>query len=226
MESPFPVHPIYIVCDESKSMEGVAIESINHALPEIHKAIACDPIVNDKVRISVISFSDSAEVLLPLSIMTDVVDFPGLVVKGGTNYGSAFTCLKQTIQDDIIALKAQKDVIVNRPIVFFISGSEPTDANWQAAHNVVADKNWSFSPHIIAFGVGGAQAETIRQVATIVDKSGSFYAYHVNDDTNPGSVLWEILKEIFFYMLGGRRHVDEGGFEFPAHGSGFIKLNE
>ena len=214
MEGPFPVHPIYIVCDESKSMEGVAIESINHALPRIHKAIAEDPIVNDKVRICVISFSDSAEVLLPLSKMTDIVDFPGLVVKGGTNYGSAFTCLEQTIQDDIIDLKAQKDVRVIRPIVFFISGSEPTDANWQTAHSVVADKNWSFSPHIIAFGVGGAQAETMRQVATIVNKSGSFYAYHVTDDTSPGSLLWEILKALFGYMLGARviRDIDEGPF--------------
>ena len=226
MEGPFPVHPIYIVCDESKSMEGVAIESINHALPKIHKAIACDPIVNDKVRIGVISFSDSAEVLLPLSKTTDVVDFPDLMVKSGTNYGSAFTCLKQTIQDDIIALKAQKDVIVNRPIVFFISGSEPTDANWQAAHNVVADKNWSFSPHIIAFGVGTAHAETIRQVATKVDKAGKNFAYLVDDNADPGSVLWEILKEIFRYMLGARIQPDEGGMGLPIAGDGFILLND
>ena len=129
----FQVVPFYIVCDESQSMEGPKLDACNKALPEIHKAIATDPIVNDKVRIGVISFSDTAEVLLPLSKMTDVVDFPGLVVKGGTNYGNAFSCLKSTLQSEISALKASGDR-VNRPIVFFISDGEPTDTNWPVQH--------------------------------------------------------------------------------------------
>lgn len=226
MEGPFPVHPIYIVCDESKSMEGAAIESINYALPEIHRAIACDPVCNDKVRVGLISFSNSAEVLLPLSIMSDILDFPGLVAKDGTNYGNAFTCVKKAIHDDITALIAQRDVIVNRPIVFFISGSEPTDTNWQAAHNVVADKNWPFSPHIIAIGFGGAQTETIRGVATNVDKAGNFFAYHLVDDANPGSVLLEIFRELFRYLLSARliRTADEGPFgpRLDGHNSRLI----
>jgi len=224
MEGPFPVHPFYIVCDESKSMEGVAIESINHALPEIHKAIACDPVCNDKVRVGVISFSNSAEVLLPLSIMSDILGVPGLVAKDGTNYGNAFTCLKKAIHDDITALIAQRDVIVNRPIVFFISGSEPTDTNWQAAHNVVADKNWPFSPHIVAIGFGEAQTETIREVATGVGRSGEQFAYFADDNADPGLVLNEIFKSIFRSLLGGQ--IGPGGLYLPVTGPGFIKLNE
>jgi len=218
--------PFYIICDESQSMEGTKLEACNKALPEIHKAIASDPIVNDKVRIGVISFSDSAEVLLPLSKMTDVVDFPGLVVKGGTNYGSAFTCLKQTIQDDITALKAQNDVKVSRPIVFFISDGEPTDTNWQTAHAAVADKNWSFSPHIISFGVGGAQAETIREVATKVDRLGKNFAYLADDNADPGAVLKEIFKSLLGSIIGSARNADAGGLDLPIAGPGFIKLDE
>jgi uncharacterized protein YegL len=220
--------PFYIICDESQSMEGSKLDACNKALPEIHKAIASDPIVNDKVRIGVISFSDSAEVLLPLSKMTDVVGFPGLVVKGGTNYGSAFTCLKQTIQDDLTALKAQNEVRVNRPIVFFISDGEPTDTNWQAAHAAVADKNWSFSPHIIAFGVGGAQAETIREVATKVDKMGKNFAYLADDNADPGAVLKEIFKSLLGSIIGSARLAAAGdaGLELPVTGPGFIKLDE
>ena len=218
--------PFYIICDESQSMEGSKLDACNTALPEIHNAIASDPIVNDKVRIGVISFSDSAEVLLPLSKMTDVVDFPGLVVKGGTNYGNAFTCLKQTIQADITALKAQGNVKVNRPIVFFISDGEPTDTNWQAAHAAVADKTWSFSPHIISFGVGGAQAETIREVATKVDKAGKNFAYLADDNADPGAVLKEIFKSLLGTIVGSARNPEEGGMHLPVTGPGFIKLDE
>jgi uncharacterized protein YegL len=177
-------------------MEGLKIDACNMALREIHQAIASDPIVNDKIRIGVISFSDSAEVILPLSKMTDVVDFPALVVKGGSNYGSAFTCLKQTIQDDIAALKAESNVKIYRPIVFFVSDGKPADTNWQTAHAAVADKSWSFSPLIISFGVGGAQAETIREVATKVNKSGKFCAYLVDDGDMLGAAFNEVFREL------------------------------
>jgi uncharacterized protein YegL len=195
-------------------MEGLKIDSCNTALREIQQAIASDPIVNDKVRICVISFSDSAEVLLPLSKMTDVVDFPGLVVKGGTNYGSAFTCLKQTIQDDIAASKAQNDVKVNRPIVFFISDGEPTDTNWQAAHAAVVDKNWSFSPHIIAFGVGGAQAETIKKVAT-KSRHGNQFAFLADDNANPGAVFKEVFKSFLSTIAGSAPNLNPNGLNAP-----------
>ena len=224
MEGPFKVHPIYIVCDESKSMEGVAIESINHALPEIHKAIASDPIVNDKVRIGVISFSDSAEVLLPLSKMTDVVDFPLLVAKGGTNYGNTFTCLKQTIQNDIAALKTQSNMLVHRPIVLFVSGGAPTDTEWRTAHAAIADKNWPFSPHIIAIGVGGAQAETIREVATKVDNAGRQFAYLADDNADPGAVFIEIFRPIIHSLVAFQ--IGPGGLHIPVAGAGFTKLND
>jgi uncharacterized protein YegL len=220
-KDPNRVFPIYIICDESQSMEGSKIDAFNKALPEMHKAIASNPIVSDILRLGMIAFSDSAEVLLPLSKMTDLVDLPGLVVKAGTNYGNAFTCLKQTIQEDLAALKAQNEVIVNRPIVLFISGSAPTDTEWRTAHAAVADKNWSFSPHIIAIGFGAIQAETIRDIATKVDKSGTYFAYLVDENAD----LVALLKEILFSL--SRAIIGYGGrLEFPDHGSGFIKLNE
>ena len=215
------VFPIYIICDESQSMEGSKLDAFNKALPEMHKAIASDPFVNDKLRIGIISFSDSAEVLLPLSKMTDIVDTPGLVAKDGTNYGSAFTCLKQTIQDDISALKMQSNTFVNRPIVLFISGSAPTDTEWRTAHAAIADKNWSFSPHIIAIGIGAIQAEMIRDIATKVDKSGTYFAYLVDENAD----LVALFKEIFFSLSRAIIH-NVARFEFPADGFGFIKLNE
>ena len=193
------ITPFYLVCDESQSMEGAKLDACNTALSNIHAAVAADHIVNDKIRIGVISFSDTAQVLLPLSKMTDVVDFSGLVVKGGTNYGNAFTCLKNTIQTDMVDLQ-KSGAKMCRPIVFFISDGEPTDTNWKAAHAQVADKTWPFSPHIISFGLSGAQADTIREVATQVDKKGTSFAYLVDDDAS-GAVLREIFNSLLSPIL-------------------------
>ena len=214
--------PLYIVCDESQSMGALGMDACSAALPKIHAAIAADPIVNDKIRIGVISFSDTAQVLLPLSKMTDVVDFPGLVAKGGTNYGNAFTLLKNTIQTDMVDLQ-KSGAKVDGPIVMFITGSEPTDTNWKDAHAQLADKTWTFSPHIISFGVGGAQADTIREVATQVDKKGKSFAYLADDNADPGAVLSEIFKS----LLQGLWEAACGrGMVLPITGPGFIKLDE
>ena len=134
------ITPFYLVCDESQSMEGAKLDACNTALSNIHAAVAADHIVNDKIRIGVISFSDTAQVLLPLSKMTDVVDFSGLVVKGGTNYGNAFTCLKNTIQTDMVDLQ-KSGAKMCRPIVLFMTDGEPTDTTgkkpmhkWRTKH--------------------------------------------------------------------------------------------
>jgi len=227
MPDEYEVHrvlPFYFCIDTSASMKGATIDSFYKSLAKTHYLIASDPIINNQVRIGIISFSDSAEVLLPLSKMTDVVDLPGLAVKGGTNYGSAFACLKQTIQDDITALKAENNVEVIRPIALFVSGSTPTDTEWRTAHAAIADKNWPFSPHIIAIGVGEAQTETIREVATNVGKSGTQFAYLADDNADLGAVLIEIFRSIIGSLIGAQ--IGPGGLDFPVTGAGFTKLNE
>ena len=60
--------PFYIVCDETGSMEPIGgIEAINKALPQLHAEIAADPLVSDKCRIGLITFSDTAEELMSLT---------------------------------------------------------------------------------------------------------------------------------------------------------------
>ena len=184
------VLPFYIVCDESASMDhNGGIDAINAALPELHLSIASNPLVNDKARISLIAFSDDAEVLLPISRAADVEEMPGVMEKGATSYGSAFRLLKTQISQDIATLKAD-GFIVQRPAVFFISDGEPTDSDWQTYHAELVDKNSNpHAPNIIAFGVDTADADTIRQVATVrgfISETG----------INPATALTEIVGSL------------------------------
>ena len=96
------VVPFYIVCDESSSMIGNGgIEAINLGLPELHATIAADPLVSEKCRIGLISFSEKAEVLLPIARLSDVASMPGMRGRSVTSYGAAFELLRTVISADI-----------------------------------------------------------------------------------------------------------------------------
>jgi uncharacterized protein YegL len=183
------VLPFYIVCDESYSMQAIGgIDAINLGLPELHSAIAADPLVNDKCRISIITFSDTAEVVLPLTRMADVTALPQVESRATTNYGAAFDLLHHQIPIDIASLKSN-GLQVHRPAVFFISDGEPTDTDWQDSYRRLVDQSNAYRPNIVAFGVNGAEASTIGKVATV-------QAFLAESHINPGMALREIMRSL------------------------------
>jgi uncharacterized protein YegL len=183
------VLPFYILCDESGSMDANGgIDAVNRGLPELHATIAGDPLVSDKCRIGLITFSDIAEELLPLSNLSDVQAMPGCAAKGMTNYGEAFNLLRVVISRDIANMKSQ-GIQVYRPAVFFITDGEPTD-DWESNHRALTDKNVNpQAPHIIAFGVAGANP-------AVIGKIGTKAAFIANQGVDPGNALKEILKSL------------------------------
>jgi uncharacterized protein YegL len=166
------------------------IEAINAGLPDLHAAIASDPLVNDKARIALISFSDDAEVLVPISRAADIVDMPGMMERGATSYGSAFRLLKTQIATDIAMFKADGYKVL-RPAVFFISDGEPTDGgSWESDYAALTDKSTNpQAPNIIAFGVDRADHSTISKVATVA-------AFLATENADPGAALKEILRSL------------------------------
>ena len=125
---------------------------------------------------------------MPLSNLSDVGAMPGCAAKGLTNYGEAFNLLRVVIQRDIANLKAQ-GLQVYRPAVFFITDGEPTD-DWEANHRALTDKAMNpQAPHIISFGVAGANA-------AVIGKIGTKAAFIANHGVDPGNALKEILKSL------------------------------
>ncbi len=186
--------PFYILCDESASMAyNGGIDAINEGLPELHAAIAADPLVSDKSRICLISFSDDAEVLVPLSRAADIDQMPGMQERGATCYGEAFRMLKALIPQDIANLKAD-GYQVFRPAVFFISDGEPTDSDWRDSHRELTDRASNpHAPNIIAFGVDTADAKTIAEVGATGGRTAAFLA---ETGIDPGNALKEIMRSL------------------------------
>lgn len=177
----------YLVCDESGSMgPNGGIETINQSLPELHYAMVSDPLVVDKARLSIIAFSDEAEVHLPLTQVSEVAELPGVQVGGSTQYGKAFKLLRETIESDITEQKANGYRIL-RPCVFFITDGVPSDGKWQDEFDQLINHKWA--PNVIAFGVDGARPDIIRKV-------GSLKAFMAESGVSAGPALASIMESV------------------------------
>ena len=179
--------PFYLVCDESGSMSGAPLDSMNQALPELHNEIGLNPVVSDKTQFAIIGFSDTAEVLLELSDLSQVTALPTLVPKGGTNYAAAFRCLKDHIERDVARLKSQGHVVF-RPVAFFLSDGQPT-SDYRVEWEALTDASFKLRPNIVSFGIGQANPQTISGVAT-------FKAFMQNGSMSPAQALQEFASAL------------------------------
>ncbi len=212
------VLPFYLVCDESGSMDGPPLQAINESLPKIHNEIGSHPAVADKTKFCLIGFSDSAQVLLPLSDLSAVASIPALQVVGGTSYSSAFDLLYDTIADDVQRLKANGDQVF-RPAVFFLSDGQPGD-NWEASYKRVTDPGWSLHPNVLAFGFGQIDAATLQRVATVK-------AFIADGSMGPDEALREFAQSLIQSIVNsGSRPAAGGGLTLavPDDVAGFTAL--
>ena len=183
--------PIYIACDESAPMaNNGGIDAINQGLPDLYATIAANPLVNDKTRICLIAFAEDAEVLVPLAHAADLDRIPGVRASGPCNYGEAFRMLKALIEQDVAALLAD-GYRVRRPMVFFITGGEPRDSDWRERHSELTDRDSNqHYPIFCAFGVDGADVETIKQL-------GTYAAFIGEQGVTPAVALREIIPRMW-----------------------------
>jgi uncharacterized protein YegL len=161
--------PFYAVCDTSASMrEEGRIDVLNAAVAATCDAAAMHPVIADRIRFGLVSFSGEAEVALPLCDVGTLDQVPTLVPRGLTRYASAFTLVRATIEDDVAQLVAD-GYRVFRPTVFFLTDGQPTDAviEWRAALERMVDPDFPHRPNVVAFGIGHASRPMLAEVATV-----------------------------------------------------------
>lgn len=142
-----------------------------------------------RVRLSVLGFANGVTERLILADPRSESELPRLSAGGGTNYDAAFGALLERIPQDVRTLKSQGYKVL-RPAVFFLSDGQPTGGEeWRQTHARLTDRSvTSAAPNIIAFGIGGARAETILAVAT--DQRLAFVSI-------PGAQLGEAVARFF-----------------------------
>jgi uncharacterized protein YegL len=193
------VMPFYIVCDVSYSMIA-DIAALNDSLQRLRRAIVAQPVVDDVAHICIMTFSDTAKVVLPLSQMS-AQTVPTLSVEGGTDYGAAFTELAHTITRDAADLK-QQGYKVYRPCAFFLTDGEPLDADWWETFKATLTYNRSTGagmkqhPVFVPFGFRNASVDVLKKLAYPLER-GKWYHTNSNEiEEALSGILNVIMKTV------------------------------
>lgn len=211
--------PFYLVVDVSYSMaDDNKLDSANTIVSQLSNALAENPVIADKVRFSVIDFSDDSQVVLPLCDLSMQSGTPPFAVRGATSYVAVFRTLRTQIEQDVSQLKAD-GFDVHRPAVFFISDGEPTDAEeeWRqefenlTAYDKASKAGFPFYPNMIPFGIG-ARPETLKELIHPKNRSKSYF---MKDGANPGEALRQMAEILVASTL-------MSGASFGNGGPGFL----
>jgi uncharacterized protein YegL len=203
----------YIVVDVSYSMlESGAIHTANQLLPEVIQAVTKDSSTADVVRLGMIDFSDTAQVVLRLGDLRDINSIPQLTERGATSYAAAFRMLRQEIERDVAQLKVD-NFRVYRPVVFFITDGMPTDdaATLSAAFAELTDASFKFRPNIIPFGVGNATKAEVDP--WIFPKTGEkqMRSYVTVEGADPAKAITEIGHMLVSSIVSSAGSVSAAG---------------
>jgi len=158
------VMPFYILCDVSGSM-APDMPDLAHGLRDLYQGLLNDPIVNDLVMMSVITFNDSARTVVPLAAPVDI-ELPALPEANGlTNYSAAFREFHRAFEADRARLKVEGKRVY-RPCVDLLTDGEPTDQNYlQTFQTYLTHHNNPAYPYICVFGFRDANRSTIEAIA-------------------------------------------------------------
>jgi len=125
--------PVYLVLDCSESMVGEPLNAIDSGMQAMIRQLRSDPQALETAWISVITFSEGAKVVLPL---TELFNFqmPTLTMGSGTALGAALTLLEQRISNEVVRSTSDRRGDY-KPIIFLLTDGDPTD-KWE----MVADR--------------------------------------------------------------------------------------
>ncbi len=143
-------------------MVGEGIESLRRGMNALLMDLCSDPQALEAVWVSVITFADTAEQVLPL---TELGSFraPSLRVRPGTALGGAISLLNECIRREVHAHTATTKGDW-RPLVFLLTDGVPTD-NWRTAFEAARNAAGR-PPNIIAIGCGpDADPEVLMQLS-------------------------------------------------------------
>jgi uncharacterized protein YegL len=193
------VMPFYLICDVSYSMSGDMV-ALNDGVERLRRAIVTQPAVDDVAQICIMSFSDTAKVVMPLGRMSEQ-SVPKLSVEGGTVYGAAFRQLAQSVAQDSAELKKQ-GYKVYRPCAFFLTDGEPNDRDWHQTftstltYDRQTGQGMKSHPIFVPFGFRDAPESVLRQLAYPRERGKWYHAKNTTVEQALAGILDIIMQTV------------------------------
>ncbi|MFF0789439.1 hypothetical protein [Streptomyces spiralis] len=155
--------PVYLVLDTSAASDG-CLTDLQNMLRSVQTLLASSPDVAGAVRLSVITYADGADVVLPLTEVSWRTGVPGLNTAPGCRYRPVLRRLKDLVPLETERLKEQVPRVL-RPVVFLLAvGEAEDDAEWPAAHGELMAH--TYHPHLVACGIGQGRVRAVQRLAS------------------------------------------------------------
>ncbi|MGL4596381.1 MAG: vWA domain-containing protein [Bacteroidia bacterium] len=190
--------PVYLVLDVSGSMTGEPIEAVKNGVQVLISTLRQDPYALETAYISVITFANNANQLIPL---TDLTSFQMQEIQagGGTSLGAGLSMVAQCMDRELV--KSSPEVKGDwKPLVFIMTDGVPTDS-WQAGLTEFQKRKVGITVACAA----GAAADTsaLRQITEVV----------VSLDTADSGTIKAFFKWVSASISTGSQKVESGGKE-------------
>ncbi|POX57040.1 hypothetical protein C3489_01975 [Streptomyces sp. Ru71] len=155
--------PVYLVLDTSAAAAG-CLTDLGNMLRSVQTVLASSPDVAAAVRLSVITYADGADVVLPLTEVSWRTGVPGLNTAPGCRYRPVLRRLRDLVPLETERLKEQVPRVL-RPVVFFLAVAEAEDdTEWPQAHAELMAH--TYHPHLVACGVGPGRVRAVQRLAS------------------------------------------------------------
>jgi uncharacterized protein YegL len=161
--------PFYVVVGCGDSMIGAPIQAVQQGIQALHTELLSQPEALEQVWISLITFADRAEQLVPLTSLT-AFSCPFLKAGGGYNLGAGLRLLLQRVHQEV---KPGTDLKKGdyRPLIFLLFDNEPTDPWERELAALKRARQEARLGDIIAVGLGNwVNLAVLRQITPNVLK--------------------------------------------------------
>lgn len=190
--------PVYILVDTSGSMHGEPIEAVRNGLQVLISSLRQDPYALETAYISVITFSSTAEQLIPL---TELMNFqmPEIKASGTTALGGALTLLAECVKKEVQMGNAEQKGDW-KPVVFLLTDGAPTDDVSRGINSLQTIKTGTF----VACAAGpSVDTSTLKRITETV----------VSLDTADANSIKAFFKWVSSSISVSSQKIEQGGKE-------------
>ncbi|NDP46850.1 MAG: VWA domain-containing protein [Sulfuriferula multivorans] len=156
--------PVYLLIDTSGSMSGEPIEAVRNGVQNLVATLRQDPSALEAAYLSVITFSDTAQQVVPL---TELLQFqiPSFDAGGTTCMGAALNLLADRVSQEVTKTTAEVKGDW-KPMVFMMTDGQSTD---DISAGVEAIKKAKIGAFIAcAAGPGATTKDLLRITESVV----------------------------------------------------------
>ena len=160
VNNPAPRCPVILMLDKSSSMCGQPIQELNEGLRQFVRETSADEAASMSVELEVITFDNSAQVLVPFKPICDVAEnVPVLIADGMTCMGAALRLATRHLNDRR-RLYRQNGISSYKPWVILMTDGCPND-DWQTSAEEMRRKGEAGKIQYVGIEIGNSVNHTI-----------------------------------------------------------------